>query len=41
MGLGMGGKPVQRKLYFKLLVDWFNHYLRGRPSRYLEMAAKK
>lgn len=34
-------KPVQRKLYFKLLMDWFNHYLRGRPSRYLEMAAKK
>jgi dipeptidyl aminopeptidase/acylaminoacyl peptidase len=34
-------KPIQRKLYYKLLVDWFGHFLCGKPSKYLDMAAKK
>jgi dipeptidyl aminopeptidase/acylaminoacyl peptidase len=34
-------KPVQRKLYYKLLLDWFSHYLLGQPSKYLEMAGDR
>jgi dipeptidyl aminopeptidase/acylaminoacyl peptidase len=34
-------KPVHRKLYYKLIFDWFDHYLKGEPSKYLETAASK
>jgi dipeptidyl aminopeptidase/acylaminoacyl peptidase len=34
-------KPVHRKLYYKVILDWFDHFLKGNPSRYLEMAAQK
>ena len=31
-------KPVHRKLYYKVILDWFDHFLKGAPSKYLEMA---
>ncbi len=34
-------KPVHRKLYYKMILDWFDHFLKGKPSHYLEMAAQK
>jgi dipeptidyl aminopeptidase/acylaminoacyl peptidase len=34
-------KPVHRKLYYKMILDWFDRFLKGKPSHYLEMAAKK
>lgn len=34
-------EPVHRKLYYKLLLDWFGHFLKGKPSKYLKMAAEK
>ena len=34
------GKPVHRKLYYKVILDWFDHFLKEKPSRYLEMAAQ-
>jgi dipeptidyl aminopeptidase/acylaminoacyl peptidase len=34
-------KPAHRKLYYKVILDWFDHHLKGKPSRYLEMPASK
>lgn len=32
-------KPVHRKLYYKLILDWFGHYLQGKPAKYPDMVA--
>jgi dipeptidyl aminopeptidase/acylaminoacyl peptidase len=32
-------KPKHRKLYYKLILDWFDHWLKGEPSKYMEMEA--
>jgi dipeptidyl aminopeptidase/acylaminoacyl peptidase len=34
-------KPVHRKLYYKMILDWFDHFLKGKSSHFLEMAAQK
>ncbi len=34
-------QPVHCKLYYKMILDWFDHFLKGIPSPYLEMVAKK
>ena len=32
-------QPIHRKLYYKILLDWFDHFLKGEPSKYLEWAS--
>ncbi len=34
-------RPKHRRLYYKIILDWFDHFLLGKPSKYLEMAADK
>ncbi len=29
-------KPVHRKLYYKMQLDWFDHFILGKPSKFLE-----
>jgi dipeptidyl aminopeptidase/acylaminoacyl peptidase len=28
-------KPVHRKLYYKMLLDWLDHFIKGEPSKFL------
>jgi dipeptidyl aminopeptidase/acylaminoacyl peptidase len=28
-------KPIHRKLYYKMLLDWFGHFIKGEPSKFL------
>lgn len=34
-------QTTHRKLYNKMIIDWFDHFLQGKPSKYLDMAAQK
>lgn len=34
-------KPENRKLYNRMMLDWFGHYLQGKPSRFQEMAGRR
>lgn len=34
-------KPVHRKLYYRMILDWFDHFLKGKPSYFLEKAKEK
>ena len=35
------GQPTHRLLYNKMIIDWFDHFTQGKPSKYLNMAAGK
>jgi len=34
-------EPVHRRLYERLLLDWFDRYLKGKPSHFRELMQKK
>lgn len=34
-------QPKHRKLYYKMILDWFDHFLKGKPSTYLTLAADR
>jgi dipeptidyl aminopeptidase/acylaminoacyl peptidase len=32
-------EPVHRKLYYKMILDWFGHFINGEPSHFLNQAS--
>ncbi|MBN1272720.1 MAG: S9 family peptidase [Candidatus Aminicenantes bacterium] len=32
-------KPIHRKLYYKIILDWFDHFIKEKPSHFLKEAS--